>query len=528
VKTKNPDWLEDAIFYQIYPQSYYDSNGDGIGDINGIIEKLGYIKSLGVNALWLNPCFVSPFQDAGYDVADYYKVAPRYGTNAGLQKLFKEAHRSGIKVCLDLVPGHTSIEHPWFKASARHKRNKYSDRYIWTKQVWDTGGGDIKFINGFAERDGNYAINFFYCQPALNYGFAKANPLALWQQPVDAPGPIAMRAELKKIMGFWLDKGADGFRVDMAASLVKNDDGRKETIKLWREIRTWMDSKYPDAVLISEWGQPAEAIAAGFHVDFMLPFDNTLGYSSLFFKGKEKHCFFDSRGGGTITDFLDEYQAQFKKSQDGYISVPSSNHDLPRPNWRRSKRDLEVIYAFLMTWPGVPFIYYGDEIGMRFVRNLPSKEGGYGRTGSRTPMQWGNGKNAGFSEAAKAKLYIPIDPWKTRPTVQVQEEQDGSLLNHIRRLIELRQNSPALGSKGRIFSLFAKPNKYPFVYLRQKGREKYIVAINPANKPVLALFDSQGLKESELSMGRGSKLSIMPKKTSVTMSGMSYGIFKVK
>ncbi len=121
VARRNPEWLEEAVFYQIYPQSFYDANNDGIGDIRGIIEKLDYIESLGVNAVWLNPCFVSPFLDAGYDVADFYKVAPRYGTNSDLKRLFKKAHRRGIRVCLDLVAGHTSIEHPWFKASCRHE-----------------------------------------------------------------------------------------------------------------------------------------------------------------------------------------------------------------------------------------------------------------------------------------------------------------------------------------------------------------------------------------------------------------------
>src|SRR5512137_2970744 len=127
-----PGWLEDAIFYEIYPQSFNDSNGDGIGDIPGILRKLDYLESLGVNALWLNPCFESPFQDAGYDVSDYYRVAPRYGTNEDLVMLFRQASKLGIRVLLDLVPGHTSVEHPWFKKSCRQERNQFSDYYVWT------------------------------------------------------------------------------------------------------------------------------------------------------------------------------------------------------------------------------------------------------------------------------------------------------------------------------------------------------------------------------------------------------------
>lgn len=189
-----PSWLETAVFYQIYPQSFYDSNGDGIGDLPGILAKMDYIQSLGVTALWLNPCFVSPFQDAGYDVADYYNVAPRYGTNEDLKRLFEEARQRGIRILLDLVPGHTSIEHPWFKAWARHERNPYTDWYIWTDSVWATRAPPMQAVRAYAERDGSYITNFFYSQPALNYGFARPDPAHPWQQPVDAPGPQAVRA----------------------------------------------------------------------------------------------------------------------------------------------------------------------------------------------------------------------------------------------------------------------------------------------------------------------------------------------
>ena len=130
------EWLKDAIFYEIYPQSFYDTNGDGVGDLNGIIEKLGYIRGLGFNAVWINPCFESPFGDAGYDVANYYKIAPRYGTNEDAKRLFAEAHRLGMRVILDLVPGHTSVECEWFKKSCLAEPNEYSGRYVWTDSIW--------------------------------------------------------------------------------------------------------------------------------------------------------------------------------------------------------------------------------------------------------------------------------------------------------------------------------------------------------------------------------------------------------
>ena len=171
--SKYPEWLEEALFYQIYPQSFYDSNGDGTGDIQGIIDKLDYIESLGVNAIWINPCFASPFGDAGYDVSDYYTVASRYGKNDDLAKLFRAAQERGIRVCLDLVPGHTSIEHPWFKESCQAEENEFTNRYIWTDSVFERDLDGLKTVNGYAERDGNFVTNFYYCQPALNYGFAR-------------------------------------------------------------------------------------------------------------------------------------------------------------------------------------------------------------------------------------------------------------------------------------------------------------------------------------------------------------------
>ena len=176
-------WLSNAVFYQIYPQSFRDSNADGIGDLPGILEKLEYIQKLGCNAIWINPCFDSPFQDAGYDIADYYTVAPRYGNNTDLRHIFQAAHRLGMHVILDLVPGHTSDQHPWFLESMKGPDNEFSKRYVWTdnrSQCFDLKrpGGDQSsniraYILGVGARDGLCAVNYYTCQPCLNYGFEK-------------------------------------------------------------------------------------------------------------------------------------------------------------------------------------------------------------------------------------------------------------------------------------------------------------------------------------------------------------------
>ena len=196
-----PKWLDHAVFYEIYPQTFLDTNADGIGDFQGIINKLDYIKDLGCNAIWLNPCFVSPFSDAGYDVADYYHTAPRYGTNEDLKRLFQEAHSRGLHVLLDLVPGHTSVEHPWFKASMRPERNEYSDRYIWTDSAWEWTE-NMPCLRGISQRDGSCAVNFFSTQPALNYGYYERT--RSWQQSPEDEGPRATLEEMKNVMRFWL------------------------------------------------------------------------------------------------------------------------------------------------------------------------------------------------------------------------------------------------------------------------------------------------------------------------------------
>ena len=518
MKRKEPSWLKDAIFYEIYPQSFYDSNNDGIGDLKGIIQKLDYIKDLGCNAVWINPCFVSPFQDAGYDVADYYKIAPRYGTNDDMKRLCKEANKKGIRILLDLVPGHTSIQHPWFKESCRPEKNKYSDWFIWTDSAWTWSCKDLKIINGYADRDGCYITNFFYCQPALNYGFAKRDPKSKWQQPVDAPGPKAVRNEIKKIMRFWLDMGVSGFRVDMAGSLVKNDPGNKMTSLFWKEIRDMLDRDYPDAVIISEWSDPEKSVKnGGFHVDFLLPFGDK-GANSLFRIGEKS--FFNKEGKGNIRIFLDDFLKHLDTVKNkGYIAMVTGNHDCVRIREGRTIEELKPVFAFLLTLPSIPFIYYGDEIGIRYLK-LPSKEGGYGRTGSRTPMQWTDGKNKGFSKADYKKLYLPVDLSKDAPSVESQIKDPDSLLNTVKKIIQIRKRYPALSTEGDFKPVYALKNKYPFVFSRRLKSEEFIIAVNPSKESI----DIPLKLKSKFIPILCNKVKFSGSK--LHLSGISFGIFK--
>ena len=473
-----PSWLGNAVFYEIYPQSFNDSNGDGIGDFKGIVEKLDYIKNLGCNAIWMNPCFESPFGDAGYDVSDYYLAAPRYGTNEDLRRLFEEIHERDMHILLDLVPGHTSVEHKWFKESMKAERNPYTDRYVWTDSIWEEPQG-MGCIRGISDRDGSCAVNFFSHQPALNYGFYKPDVEKKWQQPMESEGARATLEEMKNIMRFWLGMGCDGFRVDMAGSLVKCDEEGKGTIRLWQNVRDFLDKEFPQAAMVSEWGEPDKSLRGGFHMDFLLHFGPS-HYNDLF---RCEEPYFSERGRGDISEFVRKYKENYEKSEKkGLICIPSGNHDMDRLARYIQGDNLKIAFAFLLSMPGAPFIYYGDEIGMRYVENLVSVEGGYGRTGSRTPMQWDNSVNAGFSSAPKEKLYIPQDESADRPTVEEQMAEKDSLYHEIRKLIGIRNEHIALQSNGEIEFVYAQKNSYPFAYVRTGGGEKILVIVNPANR----------------------------------------------
>ncbi len=478
---RTPKWINNAIIYNVYPQSFYDTNGDGIGDIEGVIQKLDYIKDLGCTIIWLNPMFESPFRDAGYDVSDFYKIAPRYGTNDDIKRLCDEARKRGMHIVLDLVAGHTALECEWFQKSAEYDKNEYSNRYIWTNDIGDLGDGT--FVNGYSERDGSYMKNYYYCQPALNYGFA--NPEKDWQLPVDHPDCVATQNELLNIMDYWTKLGVDGFRVDMAFSFVKNDDNFEGTIKLWQKLSKQFKENHPDTLLISEWSYPEKALEAGFDIDFLIHF-NLKAFTTLFRyeKGKndtEKwlgHSYFRKEGKGDFSLFSDEFCDQLQKTKHlGYMSVPTGTHDLTRTAWERDNDDLKLIQAFLMTLPGIPLIYYGDEIGMRYIPDMRSVEGGYKRTGSRTPMQWNNGKNYGFSSSDTP--YIACDSSDDAPTVDAQEKDENSLLNHMKAMITLRKSHPALCEDGEFKVISAS---YPAIYERSLGDEVIRVIINPSDR----------------------------------------------
>lgn len=474
------NWLNDAVVYEIYPQSFFDKNNDGIGDLQGIVEKLDYIQSLGFNVIWLNPINPSSFRDAGYDITDYYDVAERYGTIDDYKVLCNEAHKRDIKVIFDLVMGHTSIDHPWFIKSAKADKNAYTNRYVWTDDTFDNEEG----IAGYSERNGNYIPNFFWSQPALNYGYAHPDKNKPWQLPVSHPDCIATKEELKKVIGFWMDLGTDAFRVDMAEFFIKGDFDGSYTRAFWNEIREYIENKNPNCLLISEWGSPADAISAGFHLDFLLHNNKSSAYTSLFRHEQGRNpnklyigdSYFNKEGKGNINEYLNRFLYDLERIEGkGYIGHITGNHDIPRLSYGRTTDEIRVAMAFLFTMPGVPFVYYGDEIGMAYIKDLKSKEGGYNRTGSRTPMQWNNEKNYGFSSSDAP--YLPTDDSADAPTVVKQLSDNDSLLSFVKKIIKLHRNNSALWAEGGFKVINAG---YPFIFERYDENKKIIVMINPS------------------------------------------------
>ena len=558
-KPTQPSWLSDAVFYQIYPSSFQDSNGDGYGDLQGIISRLDYIKSIGVTAIWLNPVYVSGWTDGGYDIIDYYRVDKRFGANDDLIELVKEAHARGIKVVMDLVAGHSSDQCEWFLQSKEGANLRYSDYYIWPSfkpedntpaprpgeqldyaALMNSNAGLIrKFVASDAPRGPFFIKNFYDTQPALNFGFANPDPEHPWEQAVDAPGPQAMRRELKNIMSFWMDKGVDGFRVDMAASLVKNDFDKAATIKLWKDDFTqWFDENYPEGILIAEWFNPAQSVAAAnFDLDFFCH-DGQYNYSTLFFYGRRGFGpnatpsvpYFDKAGQGELKTWYDLYTYQYDAVKgNGYVSMPSGNHDFNRvcTEGRTTPDELKVAITFFLTMPGVPFIFYGDEIGLKQNPNAPSTDGSGGRAGCRIPMLRDGTANGGFSTAPIDKIYIPQDPDPNRMTVEKEENDPESLLNYVRTILKLRKDVKALGADASWKLVSSLDQPYPMVYEREWRGERCWVVLNPSGKQVEVTLPKEDAKP-ELIGGNYRKCTYKQTKRgdTIQLSAVSAAIFK--
>ncbi|MBA7548740.1 Trehalose synthase/amylase TreS [subsurface metagenome] len=348
------------------------------------------------------------------------------------------------------------------------------------------------------------------------------------------------------MLRFWMDMGADGFRADMAGALVKNANitgndqffnaKDQDTKQFWQEIREIFNTEYPEAFMIAEWSGPIDALDNAFHADFFHWFH---GYNDLFQKESwrilngysEGHSFFDREGKGNIMNLLDSYMEQYSATKSmGYITLPFGNHDNARINVRRTNKELEMIYAFGITMPGLPFIYYGNEIGMRQLYGNPHVEGAYKpRAGNRTPMQWTSGKNSGFSTAESEKLYLPVDNAPDAPNVADQQEDPNSLLNKVRKLIQLKKNEPAFMGYAEFFPVYAKENTYPFVYARASEDNVILCIFNPADRVETAEFKLNiKTKSIELLAGDALKIRNKGQEFIIETHAISYAIYRLK
>jgi glycosidase len=392
------------------------------------------------------------------------------------------------------VPGHTSIDHPWFKESARQRpASPYRNWFIWTDSAWDNGGDpwNKKMVHGYANRNGNFLINFFWSQPALNFGFAEPEADKLWQLPTTHEDVQALWREMRRILRFWLEMGADGFRVDMADSIIRNDPHKKEIRRFWRETREELSRDFPDIFLIAE-GHPSNLLdGTGFHSAYL---HWAKGYWEVFRKGEtfsqelgkmKTEAYFDRSGRGDFRPYLETWRQEYSKTKDGgVITVPVGNHDLPRIANGQSEDDLELIFAFQTSWPGIPFIYYGDELGLRQQSSdNPVHEGHYPtRNGARTPMHWDDSTNCGFSTCLPTQLYLPVDPFPGDTTVATQEARSDSLLKRVRKLNALHRETPAFAADTPIEILGDGAPGEPLVFLRGSGKDSVLCFFQPADK----------------------------------------------
>jgi glycosidase len=464
-------WYLDSVLYEVYPQSFKDSNGDGVGDLKGITQKLDYLQDLGVDALWLNPIFLSPFKDAGYDVADYRRIAPRYGTLPDLKRLLREAHKRNIRILLDLVFNHTSDQHPWFQASRQMKPNRYSKWYLWSKK--NIGGWWIHNDDG---RHDLYFSEFHPTQVSLNLGF-KHLPKAAGNSPFD-PDIRRLHREFQDITAYWLDHGIGGFRCDVPGNIGHKGCGSDQRVLeiFWNGIRKVCD-RYGDVPMIAEeWVYPQDAINRW---GFNMVFSQHVHELKLLLEAGKK-------GNGSFKGDPGKFDAEFARQIAGIVPEHHSvvaftgNHDSARISSHagNDERLIRLYLVAMLTQNAVPKIYYGDEIGMINDLSAPWKEWSMGRAGARTPMQWSAGANAGFSTATAFDLYLPVSKdWRKR-NVEAQLGKQGSLLEETRRLIECRRAHPSLHAWGEKITLNARTDDPVYAYARRGDGETTIVILN--------------------------------------------------
>src|SRR5436190_293676 len=491
-------WWQKAVIYQIYPRSFQDGNGDGIGDLPGIKERLPYLADLGVDAIWLSPIFPSPMEDFGYDIADYCAIDPLFGTMANFDELLGQARRLGLRLLMDLVPNHTSSRHPWFIGSRSSRSSAKRDWYIWRDPA--PGGGPP---NNWLSEFGGSAWSFDEATGQYYYhAFLPSQPDLHWRNP-------DVRRAMHDVMRFWLAKGVDGFRIDVLWHLIKDDqfrdnppnpDYRDGQPPHWQVLPLYTTDRpevhevvagfrrvadeFLDRLLIGEIYLPPKRLVAYYGKDregVHLPFNFSLLETDWHAR--------------KLAALIDEYEEVLPSGS--WPNWVLGNHDRPRIATRVGVPQARVAAMLLLTLRGTPTIYYGDEIGLsnidvppQHVRDPLGKAAPtLGRDGARGPMRWNDGAYGGFSPA-RPWCYCP-EP-ADGPTVGEQSSEPGSLLNLYKRLITARREHPAL-ALGTYHPLVATGDvllfsrKYP-------ESPSVLVALNLGDQPAAAVLKEKTLR----------------------------------
>ncbi|WP_339028297.1 alpha-amylase family glycosyl hydrolase [Bradyrhizobium symbiodeficiens] len=486
-------WWQTGVIYQIYPRSFQDSNGDGIGDLQGIAQRLDYLTGLGVDAIWISPISPSPMVDFGYDVADYCDIDPCFGTLADFDELLRQAHRRGLKVLLDFVPNHTSDQHPWFVESRAAKDSPKRDWFIWRDAAAD-GGPPNNWISDFGGSAWQWdAITGQY----YYHAFLKEQPDLNWRHP-------EVQAAMFDVMRFWFDRGVDGFRIDVLWHMVKAADfpdnppnpdyrpGMGEMHRLLQLHSTDQPEVHGIAEAMRDIADSYGARGLGERVligEIYLPVDRLMRYYGrdrpgvhLPFNFQLIDMNWDAR---TLAAAITDYEAALPR--DGWPNWVLGNHDRPRVATRLGQAQARVAAVLLLTLRGTPTLYYGDELGLSDVRIEPAQVKdprelrepglGLGRDPVRTPMPWDGSDNAGFSTA---KPWLPLHAdWRTR-NVAGMAEDPRSILTLYRRLLALRRDHPALSVGD--FALVSVEDEL-LVYARRHESQLLLVALNFGDRP---------------------------------------------
>jgi alpha-glucosidase len=483
-------WWQRGTIYQVYPRSYQDSNGDGVGDLRGIVSRLDYLRWLGVDALWISPIYPSPMKDFGYDVADYIDVDPLFGTLGDFDRLVEEAHGRGLKVVLDFVPNHTSDQHAWFKESRKSRNSDKRDWYLWRDPA--PGGGPP---NNWRSCFGGSAWEFDRASGQYYYhAFLREQPDLNWRNPRVVEAMLG-------VLRFWLERGVDGFRVDVLWHLMKDDqfrdnppnphwrDGmdpyqelqpvhttdRPEVHEVVVAMRRLFD-QYEDRVIIGEIYLPVEQLVRYYGPDLAgahLPFN----FQLISAPWHARH----------IAQLVRDYEAALPDG--AWPNWVLGNHDQHRIATRVGRAQARVAAMLLLTLRGTPTLYYGDEIGMRdvaippemvqdpFEKNVPGK--GLGRDPERTPMQWSKAAGGGFTTGTP---WLPIPPDHVLVNVEAQRDDPESMLSLYGRLIALRRAEPAL-EVGRFDPVEVEGDLLAYTRRARREDSAFLVALNLGAQP---------------------------------------------